>query len=135
MRWQGVDGTAFAVWAPNAARVSVVGDFNHWDGRRHPMRSRRECGMWEIFVPGVGVGTTYKYEILSREGHVLPLKADPYALQAELRPSTASIVAEMPPPVAPSDARRRAPTRWTRRSASTRCTSARGAATPTAIAS
>jgi len=92
----GVSGTSFAVWAPNAARVSVVGDFNFWDGRRHPMRLRRECGVWEIFLPGVDVGARYKYEIRSRDGHVLPQKADPYALQSELRPATASVVARMP---------------------------------------
>jgi 1,4-alpha-glucan branching enzyme len=92
----GVAGTSFAVWAPNASRVSVVGDFNHWDGRRHPMRLRRECGVWEIFLPDVGVGARYKFELLSAAGTLLPLKADPYARQAELRPATASIVATMP---------------------------------------
>ena len=63
----GVDGVAFAVWAPNARRVSVVGDFNDWDGRRHPMRRRVECGVWEIFVPGARDGARYKYEIEGRE--------------------------------------------------------------------
>jgi 1,4-alpha-glucan branching enzyme len=105
---QGVAGTAFAVWAPNASRVSVVGDFNFWDGRRHPMRLRRECGVWEIFLPGVRAGTRYKYEIRTRDGHVLPHKADPYALQGELRPATASVVARMPPAMAPSPERQRA---------------------------
>jgi 1,4-alpha-glucan branching enzyme len=62
----GVAGTGFAVWAPNASRVSVVGDFNHWDGRRHPMRLRRECGVWEIFLPGVQAGARYKFELLDR---------------------------------------------------------------------
>ncbi len=104
----GVAGTGFAVWAPNASRVSVVGDFNAWDGRRHPMRLRRECGVWEIFLPGVGAGARYKYEIRSREGQVLPLKADPYALQSELRPATASVVARLPPVVPPSAERQRA---------------------------
>ena len=104
----GVDGTAFTVWAPNAARVSVVGDFNQWDGRRHPMRLRRECGVWELFVPGVGRGSTYKYEITTATGEVVPLKADPYALQAELRPATASVVGRLPPVAAPSPARRQA---------------------------
>ena len=104
----GVQGTSFAVWAPNASRVSVVGDFNLWDGRRHPMRLRRECGVWEIFLPGVKGGARYKYEIVSREGELLPLKADPYALQAELRPATASVVAQMPPVVPPSPERQRA---------------------------
>ncbi len=93
---EGVAGTSFAVWAPNASRVSVVGDFNGWDGRRHAMRLRRECGVWEIFLPGVGAGAHYKFELRSRDGHVLPLKSDPYALQAEMRPATASVVARMP---------------------------------------
>ena len=106
--FHGVAGTGFAVWAPNATRVSVVGEFNLWDGRRHPMRLRRECGVWEIFIPGVAAGTTYKYEVRSREGHVLPQKADPYALQCELRPATASVVAQMPPALPHSEARRRA---------------------------
>ena len=104
----GVTGTAFAVWAPNASRVSVVGHFNGWDGRRHPMRLRRECGVWEIFLPEVAAGARYKFEIRSREGQVLPLKADPYAQQCELRPATASVVARMPEVAAPSEARQRA---------------------------
>ena len=104
----GVAGTSFAVWAPNASRVSVVGDFNYWDGRRHPMRLRRECGVWEIFIPGVATGTAYKYEVRSREGHVLPLKADPYALQSEYRPATASVVTRMPEVAPPSAARQKA---------------------------
>jgi 1,4-alpha-glucan branching enzyme len=93
MRAGEVAGTRFAVWAPNASRVSVVGDFNAWDGRRHAMRSRGGGGVWEIFVPHVAVGDRYKFEIRSRDGHVLPLKADPYARAAELRPATASVVA------------------------------------------
>jgi len=104
----GVSGTAFAVWAPNAARVSVVGDFNHWDGRRHPMRLRRECGVWELFLPAVGAGSAYKYELVSSTGDVLPLKADPYALQGELRPATASVVGRLPAMVAASAERQRA---------------------------
>jgi 1,4-alpha-glucan branching enzyme len=105
----GTDGTSFAVWAPNAARVSVVGDFNAWDGRRNPMRLRRECGVWEIFVPGVDAGAHYKYEIVSADGALLPLKADPYAFRAEFRPATASVVGDALPPVQPaSDARRKA---------------------------
>ena len=104
----GVAGTSFAVWAPNASQVSVVGDFNHWDARRHPMRLRRECGVWEIFLPGVGVGAKYKYQIRARNGRVLPQKADPYALQCELRPATASVVARMPSVVPTSEARQRA---------------------------
>ena len=105
---EGVAGTSFAVWAPNASRVSVVGDFNVWDGRRHPMRLRRECGVWEIFIPGVATGTAYKYEIRTREGFLLPLKADPYALQSELRPATASVVTRMPDVAPPSPARQAA---------------------------
>jgi 1,4-alpha-glucan branching enzyme len=104
----GVAGTSFAVWAPNASRVSVVGDFNYWDGRRHPMRLRRECGVWEIFIPGVATGSAYKYELRSRDGHVLPLKADPYALQSEMRPATASVVTRMPDVAAPSPERKAA---------------------------
>jgi 1,4-alpha-glucan branching enzyme len=88
----GIAGVAFAVWAPNAQRVSVVGDFNDWDGRRHPMRNRIECGVWEIFIPGVRPGALYKYEIVGAAGELLPLKADPLARYAELRPATASIV-------------------------------------------
>jgi len=88
----GVAGTAFAVWAPNAERVSVVGDFNGWDGRVHPMRLRREAGLWELFLPGVGPGAAYKFEIRGTGGQVQPLKADPFAFAAELRPATASIV-------------------------------------------
>jgi 1,4-alpha-glucan branching enzyme len=104
----GVEGTSFAVWAPNASRVSVVGDFNFWDGRRHPMRLRRECGVWEIFLPGVDAGARYKYRIHSREGEALPDKADPYALRAEYRPATASVVAPMPALQEPDPARRAA---------------------------
>jgi 1,4-alpha-glucan branching enzyme len=88
----GVDGVAFAVWAPNAARVSVVGDFNRWDGRCHPMRKRIECGVWEIFVPHVPDGARYKYEIEGPNAQLLALKADPFARHNELRPATASIV-------------------------------------------
>ncbi|HLL12889.1 MAG TPA: 1,4-alpha-glucan branching enzyme, partial [Rubrivivax sp.] len=104
----GVAGTAFAVWAPNASRVSVVGDFNHWDGRRHPMRLRRECGVWELFLPGVADGTRYKFDLLDAQGAALPQKADPYARASELRPATASVVADMPPMAAPSTERARA---------------------------
>ncbi len=102
---EGVAGTSFAVWAPNASRVSVVGDFNFWDGRRHPMRLRRECGVWEVFLPGVGVGERYKFELLDGHGRLLPQKADPYARQAELRPATASVVVNMPPLALPSPER------------------------------
>ncbi|HLW91210.1 MAG TPA: 1,4-alpha-glucan branching protein GlgB [Roseiarcus sp.] len=91
---EGVAGVLFALWAPDAARVSVVGDFNHWDGRRHQMRKRIDSGLWEIFAPGLGVGAVYKYEIISAEGALLPLKADPFGFAAEMRPSTASVVAD-----------------------------------------
>jgi 1,4-alpha-glucan branching enzyme len=90
----GVAGTAFVVFAPNARRVSVVGDFNFWDGRRHAMRVRGN-GFWEIFVPGVGPGEKYKYEIAGRDGTLLPLKSDPLAFAYELRPRTASIVVDL----------------------------------------
>jgi 1,4-alpha-glucan branching enzyme len=89
----GVDGVAFAVWAPNASRVSVVGDFNQWDGRRHPMRKRVEAGVWELFVPGIGDGTLYKYELLGPDGRLQPLKADPVGFRHEHPPATASRVA------------------------------------------
>jgi len=88
----GVSGVHFAVWAPNAKRVSVVGDFNHWDGRRHAMRLRYDAGVWEIFIPGLANGTLYKYEIVGAAGQLLPLKADPYGHFAEVPPRTASIV-------------------------------------------
>ncbi len=90
---EGAGGVLFAVWAPNASRVSVVGDFNEWDGRRCQMRKRYDSGLWEIFIPHLGAGTTYKYEVVSAHGELQPLKADPYGFEAELRPSTASIVA------------------------------------------
>ncbi len=96
MPHEGRDGVFFAVWAPNARRVSVVGDFNAWDGRRHPMRKRVDSGVWELFAPGLSEGAVYKYEILPRRGDVpLPLKADPFGFAAELRPSTASVVARI----------------------------------------
>ncbi len=96
MQQQGVGGVRFAVWAPNARRVSVVGSFNQWDGRRHAMRLRHQAGVWEIFVPHISLGDLYKYELLGCDGVVLPLKADPYARAAQLRPDTASQVAAMP---------------------------------------
>jgi 1,4-alpha-glucan branching enzyme len=86
-----VTGTAFAVWAPAARAVSVVGDFNSWDGRLHAMRSLGSTGIWELFLPGVGPGARYKYEILTQDHQVL-LKADPYALETEVPPKTASVV-------------------------------------------
>jgi 1,4-alpha-glucan branching enzyme len=97
-----VAGCAFAVWAPNAKRVSVIGDFNGWDGRRHPMRFRHECGVWELFVPGVGAGTIYKYELKDRFGNLLAEKTDPFAFYAEVPPKSASIVTD-PTPYAWSD--------------------------------
>src|SRR3990172_2106802 len=91
----GVGGVSFAVWAPNAERVSVVGNFNLWDGRRTPMRNRGECGIWEIFLPGLCEGEIYKYEIRSRETGALLLKADPHALRYEHPPRTGSIVCDI----------------------------------------
>jgi len=93
MTLEGVEGVGFAVWAPNAQRVSVVGDFNLWDGRRHAMRVRGN-GYWEIFIPGVKPDAKYKYEIVTRSGALLPLKADPVAFAAEMRPATASVVVD-----------------------------------------
>ncbi|WP_146585668.1 1,4-alpha-glucan branching protein GlgB [Puniceibacterium confluentis] len=92
---QGARGTSFAVWAPNARRVSVVGDFNHWDGRRHVMRRRGSTGVWEIFVPGVGDGTVYKYEIVGVHGAVMPLKADPVGFGSQHPPENASVVRDI----------------------------------------
>ena len=89
----GEKGVAFAVWAPNARRVSVVGDFNHWDGRYHPMRPRGGSGVWELFLPGVAAGVRYKFEIKTADGHIL-VKSDPFARRMELRPRNASIVAD-----------------------------------------
>jgi 1,4-alpha-glucan branching enzyme len=89
---EGVEGTHFAVWAPNADRVSVVGDFNVWDGRRHPMRRRGPTGVWETFIPGLGEGATYKYEIRGHNGYVGPLKADPVGFGSEHPPANASVV-------------------------------------------
>ncbi|MDB5415281.1 MAG: 1,4-alpha-glucan branching enzyme, partial [Rubritepida sp.] len=90
---EGVAGVRFAVWAPHARRVSVVGRFNQWDGRRHPMRRRVDSGLWEIFLPGLTEGLAYKFELLGAGGELLPLKADPVGFAAELRPDNASVVA------------------------------------------
>ena len=90
----GCDGVAFALWAPAASRVSVVGDFNGWDGRRHPMRRRRGSGIWELFVPHLGAGAVYKYEIRTAGGELL-LKADPYAFRSEAPPRTASVACDL----------------------------------------
>ncbi len=98
---QGVEGTHFAVWAPNASRVSVVGDFNIWDGRRHPMRHpmrrRGATGVWEIFIPGLADGVAYKYEIRAGDGSVLPMKADPVGFGSEHPPANASVVRDLRP--------------------------------------
>src|SRR5207302_196117 len=92
---EGVRGVQFAVWAPSAKRVSVVGDFNRWDGRVHPLRARGSSGIWEIFIPELAEGAIYKFEIIGPDGNMLPLKADPYAFRSELRPNTGSIVANL----------------------------------------
>ncbi|MGB5323935.1 MAG: 1,4-alpha-glucan branching protein GlgB [Pseudomonadales bacterium] len=88
----GIDGVLFTVWAPNAQRVSVVGDFNGWDGRHHMMRKHPAAGIWEIFLPGVAAHAHYKYEIIGVHGELLPLKADPLAFAMQLRPANASTV-------------------------------------------
>ncbi|MDZ8257675.1 1,4-alpha-glucan branching enzyme [Nostoc sp. ChiQUE01b] len=89
----GVKGVYFAVWAPNARNVSLLGDFNLWDGRKHQMRKGR-TGIWELFIPEIGVGEHYKYEIKNFEGHIYE-KSDPYGFQQEVRPKTASIVTDL----------------------------------------
>lgn len=88
----GIEGILFATWAPNAERVSVIGNFNNWDGRRHPMRNRLGYGVWELFIPGIAAGSLYKLEIRNRDSGEILTKIDPYAQQFEKRPSTASIV-------------------------------------------
>ena len=93
---EGEQGTRFAVWAPNACRVSVVGGFNAWDPRRHPMRKHHGAGVWEIFIPGVAAGEIYKYDLLGPHGQTLPQKADPVAWAAERAPATGSIVVGAP---------------------------------------
>ena len=95
MTHNGVSGTHFAVWAPNAKRVSVVGDFNGWDGRRNPMRGRGNTGVWEIFMPGLGDGEAYKYELIGPQGELLPQKADPFGFGSEHPPKTASVVRDL----------------------------------------
>ena len=97
MAVDGIDGVRFTVWAPNARRVSVVGPFNGWDGRCHPMRRRGIGGIWELFIPRIGVGVAYKYELIGPWGELLPLRADPCAWAAEVPPATASIVADPHP--------------------------------------
>ena len=96
LRHQGVEGVGFAVWAPNARRVSVVGDFNQWDGGRHPMHVRGASGIWELFVPKLRAGELYKYEITGADGYGPVLKADPHGFACELRPQTASVVCALP---------------------------------------
>jgi len=95
MEHEGTRGTHFALWAPNARRVSVVGDFNGWDGRRHVLRRRGATGVWEIFLPDVPEGTAYKYEILGPDGKALPLKADPVGFGSQHPPANASIVRDI----------------------------------------
>jgi len=95
------EGVAFAVWAPNARRVAVVGDFNQWDGRRHGMRKRVDSGIWEIFIPDLQPGAVYKYQITGPDGTHLPLKADPFGSGSENRPATASVVEPLGPPPQP----------------------------------
>ncbi len=89
-----IAGTRFAVWAPNAERVSVVGDFNQWDGRLHMMKNRGSSGVWELFIPGLVSGCLYKYEIRHRDSDIPFLKIDPYATRFEMRPQTASVTHE-----------------------------------------
>ena len=100
----GVDGVSFAIWAPNARRVSVIGSFNNWDGRRHMMRLRGASGVWEIFLPQLAAGDLYKLEIKTHSGE-LQRKADPFALRAELRPDTASVVQPLLPMLPSNGAR------------------------------
>lgn len=103
----GVEGVSFAVWAPNAQRVSVIGEFNNWDGRRHVMRFHRDNGIWDIFIPAVKLNALYKFEIRDANGDVRQ-KSDPYAFGAELRPTTASVVRGLPDKVAEPEFRARA---------------------------
>lgn len=95
MECDGVSGVNFRLWAPNAKRVSVVGDFNYWDGRRHPMRRQHQSGIWELFLPQVSLGQSYKFELIDCNDQ-LRLKADPYAFSSQLRPDTASQVGSLP---------------------------------------
>ena len=89
-----ISGVRFAVWAPNAERVSVVADFNRWDGRRHPMQNLGGSGVWVLFIPEVSIGAPYKYEIRNRESGQISVKSDPYAQQFEIRPKTASLITQ-----------------------------------------
>ncbi len=92
MTHQGVEGVLFAVWAPNAKRVSVVGTFNDWDGRRHMMRPRGSSGIWELFIPGLKEWDMYKYELIGADGRLLPLKSDPFGFAFEMRPKTGTLI-------------------------------------------
>ena len=103
----GVSGVNFRLWAPNAKRVSVVGDFNYWDGRRHPMRLHPASGVWELFLPKVALGQLYKFELIDCHGN-LRLKADPYSFSSQLRPDTASQISALPDIVPMTEARRKA---------------------------
>lgn len=94
MTVDGVDGVLFSVWAPNAERVSVVGNFNNWDGRRHPMRKLDYSGIFELFIPGKYIGEIYKYEICAKSGNVF-MKSDPYAFSSEVRPANASRIVDL----------------------------------------
>ena len=94
MTMKDTKGVYFSVWAPCAMRVSVVGDFNLWDGRRHPMRKLGDSGIFELFIPGLHVGMIYKYEIKAMDGGI-QLKSDPYASYCELRPDNASVIWDM----------------------------------------
>ncbi|MGC6408656.1 1,4-alpha-glucan branching protein GlgB [Bisgaard Taxon 45] len=105
MECDGVSGVNFRLWAPNAKRVSVVGDFNYWDGRRHPMRFHQKSGVWELFLPKASLGQLYKFELIDCHGQ-LRLKADPYAFSSQLRPDTASQISVLPE-IVPMTAQRR----------------------------
>jgi 1,4-alpha-glucan branching enzyme len=95
MEISGVKGVRFAVWAPNAYRVSVIGNFNRWDVRTHPMRKHEGAGIWELFIPGIGAGEVYRYDLRSQFGDYHAAKSDPYGFYAELRPNNASIVVDI----------------------------------------
>ncbi|MBI5054679.1 MAG: 1,4-alpha-glucan branching enzyme, partial [Chloroflexi bacterium] len=95
MAHEGIAGVSFAVWAPNAERVSLIGDFNNWDGRRHPLRPRGASGVWEIFIPHLRAGDLYKYEIKTRYQGYVASKADPFGFGSEMRPSTSSVICDL----------------------------------------